>query len=210
MNLKIKRLITTSAIGSTIFLLSVTSVFAVLNSSAFLPKAQDFINKNCSKKNIDNQASLFCYLFYKTGELENRVSTLEQPATTITVNNGWGHFTRLYEGQPTPLDPTSIAVYATINNAGTKNDLLIGAYSTRCHSFSMQDMGISGGPGTGDIPSIAIPVGGNTKLELGGFRMICNGASGFGLDYRGQFPIVFIFDKYGEVPVTIQVQETPQ
>lgn len=74
----------TSVVGTTILLFSAVSVFAALNSSSFLPQAQDFIKKNCDKKQVNDEKSLLCYLFYKTGELDNKVNTLEHRGIT-----GW-------------------------------------------------------------------------------------------------------------------------
>ncbi|MBU3978522.1 copper chaperone PCu(A)C [Patescibacteria group bacterium] len=213
MNIKIKKLLTTSVVSLTILLFLAVPVFAVLSSSTFLPKAQKFIDNKCDKKKVDNQTSLLCYLFYKTEELDKRVNVLEQSSSAIMVDSGWGHFTRIFDGppetNPTPtIDPTTIAFYASIHNTGTKNDLLIGASSTACRSFGMQDMGASSVPGTGDISGISIPAGTTVELKFMGLRMICNGVNGVQVGDR--VPMTLFFDKNNEVPVMIEVRDGPQ
>lgn len=66
-----------------IVLLSIIAAFLIISpvyatSSAFLTKANQFINKTCSKNYISKQDSLSCYLFYKIGELETEISNLQQ------------------------------------------------------------------------------------------------------------------------------------
>lgn len=56
--------------------LSTTVVYAA-SSSDFLTKASNYISKNCDNNNISEEKSLGCYLFYKSGELDTRVTTIE-------------------------------------------------------------------------------------------------------------------------------------
>lgn len=96
MNIKIKRLLTTSVVGSVLLLFLAVPVFAILNSSSFLPQAQDFINKNCDKKVVNDEKSVLCYLFYKTGEIDSRVNTLEQRGIT-----GWERLNAMTDNDTT-------------------------------------------------------------------------------------------------------------
>jgi hypothetical protein len=52
--------------------------YAVLNSSGFLTNAQSYIDGNCSNPGLDNQTSLLCYLFSKSGEQDSKIADLEQ------------------------------------------------------------------------------------------------------------------------------------
>ena len=215
MNKPIKKLLTSSVVGTAVFLFSTVSVFAVLNSAAFLPQAQDFIKKNCDKNTVNDEKSLLCYLFYKTGELDTRVNTLEHHA--VTVDNGTGHFTRIFSEPPvvTPpppstIDKSTIRFYATIHNTGVKNDLLIGAYSPKCRSFIMDDMGISGNNNNGSIGNIPIPANSTVELKFMDLSMICNVKTIDEVKVGDQIPMSLFFDKNGEVPINIQIIDTPQ
>lgn len=68
-------------IGVVLFLALATPVLAV-SSSTFLPKAQKYIDNNCSKRSLNNEKSLLCYLFSKTGEQTTKIQEQE-----ITINN---------------------------------------------------------------------------------------------------------------------------
>lgn len=67
-----------------IFALFVFPVYAALNSSSFLPKAKQYIDNNCNKKYLDNPTSLFCYLFYKTGEINTSLTNTQVTVATQT------------------------------------------------------------------------------------------------------------------------------
>lgn len=75
-----------------LFLILVPAVFAA-SSSDYLSKAQKYINANCSGRNISNQNSLFCFLFYKTGELSvktdnntSEINLLKQKVQALEQN----------------------------------------------------------------------------------------------------------------------------
>ncbi len=85
-----------SAIGQklTVFLVVLATlsffahpVFAVLNSSSFLSKAQEFINNTCTKKHLDNQQSLLCYLFYKTNELDTGLTNAQHTINGLVTSD---------------------------------------------------------------------------------------------------------------------------
>ena len=46
------------------------------NSSQFLSQAQKYVNDNCTKKKLDNQTALFCYLFNKVQEHDTAISNI--------------------------------------------------------------------------------------------------------------------------------------
>lgn len=139
--------------------------------------------------------------------------TPTKPVLAISLDRGWGHFGRIFYGPPgsnmgSSLDPTTIAVYAFIHNTGTTLDRLIGATSEFCKNFSIQDMSIYGPPGTGDLSSISIPGNSTVELKFGGQRLVCNNASG--VKEGDRIPVGLIFEKFGQVPVLIEIRATPE
>lgn len=66
-----------------IFLFVLIPIYAAITSSQFLPKAQEFINNNCQKKHPGDEASLLCYLFYKTNELTTNQASIQSTITDL-------------------------------------------------------------------------------------------------------------------------------
>jgi len=133
------------------------------------------------------------------------------PTLAITADNGWGHFTRIFNGPPGPntestLDLTTVAVYASIHNTGTTSDRLMGAVSGFCNHFTMQDMSPNA-PDGGLLSSISIPAKSTVELKFMGQRLICEGASG--VNQGDHIPVGLIFEKFGQVPVLIEIRTTP-
>ncbi len=85
MKINIKRLSFFSAIILVCLALISIPVYAALSSSQFLTKAQNFININCSKRSIDNETSLLCYLFYKTGEININLTNTQNTVAGLTT-----------------------------------------------------------------------------------------------------------------------------
>ena len=132
--------------------------------------------------------------------------------SAIAVDNGWGHFGRIFDGSPGPdsnsiLDPKTVVLYLFIHNTGAKADLLMGSASEVCSSITINDMNIQGGPGSDVISNVVIPADGTVELKFNGVRMVCNGAHGVNLGDR--VPMTLFFDEYGEVPATIEIRDTP-
>ena len=65
-----------------VFLALAVPVFA--SSSTFLSQAQKYINANCSRKKIQDQTALFCYLFNKSQEQDAGIAAIN---TTLSPTN---------------------------------------------------------------------------------------------------------------------------
>lgn len=65
----------------TYFPFAVVPIYAA--SSTFLPKAQKWIDNNCSKRFISNQDSLLCFIFEKSMELDQRINGTESRLSNL-------------------------------------------------------------------------------------------------------------------------------
>lgn len=79
--------LTVLSVAFAAFLLLAVPTYAVLNSSQFVSQAQDFINDNCGKKHIDGETSLLCYLFFKTGELNTKITNIQNTVTGLATTD---------------------------------------------------------------------------------------------------------------------------
>jgi len=137
--------------------------------------------------------------------------TLVVPA--IKVDNGWGHFSRIFSGPPgqgtsSTIDYTTIAMYVTVHNNGTIEDRIIGGASSACDSITFDDMSIYGPDGT--IPSIVIPAKSTIEMNfMKAGRIMCNGVKGVSKE-GDRFTVALIFEKFGQVPVWIEVSPGPE
>jgi copper(I)-binding protein len=136
----------------------------------------------------------------------------EQAVSAITLDNGWGHFGRVFNGPPgsnmgSYIDQSTIAIYATIHNTQVVSDRLIGGVSEICQKMYLQDMTIYGSDST--ISSITIPANSKVVLDFGGQRLVCEGAK-IGLKQGDNIPVGFIFEKSGQIPVMVQIRATPE
>lgn len=134
------------------------------------------------------------------------------PTLAITVDNGWGHFTRIISGPPgsdttSTLDTTTIAVYASIHNNGTTTDRLIGAISEFCKYFTMQDMNPNSSSAEESSINITIPAKNTLELKFMGQRLICHEVNG--VKQGDHVPIGLVFEKFGQIPVLIEIRATP-
>jgi copper(I)-binding protein len=132
---------------------------------------------------------------------------------TINVDNGWGHFTRIFSGPPGPdttstLDMTTIATYMLIRNNSKTSDSIIGAVSQFCKYFTMQDMSPDSSSAEESNININIPAQSTVELKFMGQRLICKGASGVKLGDR--IPVGINFEKSGQIPVLVEIRVTPE
>jgi copper(I)-binding protein len=145
------------------------------------------------------------------------VSTQTVPATSatsaITVDSEWGHFTRIFSGPPdtnptSVIDYTTIAMYVTVHNNGTTDDRIIGGASSACNNITFDDMSLSGPDGT--IPNIVIPAKSTVAMNfMKAGRIMCNGVKGISKE-GDRFTVGLIFEKYGKVPVIVEVRAGPE
>ena len=204
-----------SSIASvTMTIVAATTVIAagtvgIIPGSSFLPKNESQIPKTQNSQEV-NTPGVTSIIVPSTTPTARPTAA---PTLAITVDNGWGHFTRIFSGPPgepgttSTLDLTSIAVYATIHNTGTESDRLTGATSQFCKNFTMQDMSPeSSDPGQFSI-SISIPAQSTLELKFMGQRLICEGASG--VKQGDRIPVGLIFEKFGQVPVLVEIRSTP-
>lgn len=129
----------------------------------------------------------------------------------ITVDTGWGHFTRIFSGPPdtnptSVIDYTTIAMYVTVHNNATTEDRIIGGESSACSNITFDDMSIYGPDGT--IPNIVIPAKSTVIMDfMKEGRIMCNGVKG--IKSGDRFTVGLIFDKFGKVPVIIEIRTGP-
>ena len=134
------------------------------------------------------------------------------PTLAITTDNGWGHFTRIFNDIPgqnteSTLDLTTIAVYASIHNNGTTTDRLVGAVSEFCNYITMQDMSPDSPDGGESSINITILAKSTLELKFMEQRLVCNEASG--VKKGDRIPVGLIFEKFGQTPVLIEIRATP-
>lgn len=132
MKLKFKTLF----LFSFLLLFLAVPVYAVINSSTFLVKAQKFVDNKC-KGTPDSQTSLLCYLFYKTGELQEQLNSANQNITSLNtlVSSQSGRISDL-EGRinslehpssspsPTPSPSPNVIVFAQDRPASFTTDFI--------------------------------------------------------------------------------------
>jgi copper(I)-binding protein len=128
----------------------------------------------------------------------------------ITVDDGWGHFTRIFSEPPvvTPLPPsildyTTLTFYLTVHNTGTTDDRLIGGVSELCKRFIV-GCTTDGSPCISPIIDIAIPA--NQTVEI--TSLACDGVSG--VKQGDRIPVGLIFEKSGQIPILIEIRATPE
>lgn len=203
-----------SVVSITITIVAATTVVAagavgIIPGSSLLPKNESQIpeTQNSQEANTPGVTSIIVPSTTPT------VTPTVAPTLAIIVDNGWGHFTRIFSGPPgepgttSTLDLTSIAVYATIHNTGTESDRLTGATSQFCKNITMQDMRPESTDAGQFSISINVPAKSTLELKFLGQRLICEGASG--VKQGDRIPVVLIFEKFGQVPVLIEIRATP-
>lgn len=67
-----------------ILLFLVIGVPIVVASIDFFPKAKIFIDKNCTNSKVSNETALLCYLYFKSNNIDQRLTLLEnKPSPTV-------------------------------------------------------------------------------------------------------------------------------
>lgn len=124
------------------------------------------------------------------------------PAPKITVDGVWG--------RTSPMVAQAGAFYMVIHNTGAAADRLTGGKSTGCgsvelHETYQMDNGTMGmRPVTGG--AIEVPANGQVELKAGGYHIMC-------IDKKVDFtpgtkiPLTLVFEKSGEVNVTVDVRD---
>lgn len=159
---------------------------------------------------VDNSGGM--YVQVQKGTVSTQTIPLNSAASTITVDSGWGHFTRIFSGPPetnptSVIDYTTIAMYVTVHNNGTTEDRIIGGASSACNNITFDDMSLSGPDGT--ITSIVIPAKSTVAMNfMKAGRIMCNGA--MGVKEGDRITMSLIFEKFGKVPVIIEVKLGPE
>jgi copper(I)-binding protein len=160
---------------------------------------------------VDNSGGM--YVQVQKGIMSTPTAPPISVIPTINVDNGWGHFTRIFSGPPGPdttstLDMTTIATYMLIRNNSKISDSIIGAVSQFCKYFTMQDMSPDSSSAEESNINISIPAQSTVELKFMGQRLICKGASGVKLGDR--IPVGINFEKSGQIPVLIEIRATPE
>lgn len=160
---------------------------------------------------VDNSGGM--YVQVQKGTVSTQTVPATSVASAITVDSGWGHFTRIFSGPPdtnptSVLDYTTIAMYVTVHNNGSTEDRIIGGASSACNSITFDDMSISGPDGT--IPNIVIPAKSTVAMNfMKAGRIICNGVKGIN-KVGDRLTMSLIFEEFGKVPVWVEIRATPE
>jgi len=101
------------------------------------------------------------------------------------------------------------AAYLMISNSGKTSDRLIDVKSnmsrkTQIHLSSMKD----GMMKMEHVDGIEIPAGGKAELKPGGYHVMLMGLNG-PLKVDTKFPLTLVFEKSGEVTVSVTVSKGP-
>jgi copper(I)-binding protein len=147
------------------------------------------------------------------GVLTNEETTPAVTKTGLTVDSGWAHFWRSFNGPPGPgvastIDYSGMAMYVTVHNYSETGDRITGGASGACASISFDDMSISGPDGT--VSGIDIPAKSTVAMDfMKAGRIICNGAKA-GLKQGDRVTINLMFEKSGPIPVWVEIKATPE
>lgn len=157
---------------------------------------------------VDNSGGM--YVQVQKGTLTTQIVPATS-ASAITVDSGWGHFTRIFSGPADPapvVDYTTIAMYVTVHNNDITNDRIIGGASNACNNITFDDMSLSGSDGA--IPNIVIPAKSTITMNfMKASRIMCNGVKGISKEGE-RFTVGLVFEKFGKVPVIIEVRAAPE
>src|SRR5260221_5534582 len=124
---------------------------AYASSADFLPQAQKYIKQNCSKKNLNDEKALLCYLFEKSQEQDTNLTNANndiQSLKTLTASQGatisqlQQEISNLQNPTPTPTatptntptptptpDTNTNTIKLTAQLTGTNEDIVHGEYT---------------------------------------------------------------------------------
>ena len=159
----------------------------------------------------DNQGGM--YVQVQKGIVSTQTAPSTSTTSAIIIDSGWGHFTRIFSGPPdtnptSVIDYTTIAMYVTVHNNGTTDDRIIGGASSACSNITFDDMSIVAADGT--TPNIVIPAKSTVEMNfMKAERIICNGVKGVSKE-GDRFTVSLNFEKFGQVPVLIEIRTTPE
>ena len=129
----------------------------------------------------------------------NTVSAHDYKVGDLTVMHPWA--------RATAKSAKTGAAYLTISNSGATDDTLVEAKSdvsrkTQIHQSSMKD----GMMKMEHIGRIAVPAGGKAELKPGGYHIMLMGLKA-PLEADAEFPLTLVFERSGEVTVTVTVSK---
>lgn len=121
----------------------------------------------------------------------------ESEPSSLVISQPWAAHT----GKRT----MSAAAYFTISNTGDTADTLIGVKSDSAKMSTLHRSYEEGGIMRMDhIPALQIPAGGQVALSPGGYHIMLMQLA-IPLKRGETFPLTLVFEKAGEVPVTVNI-----
>lgn len=122
-------------------------------------------------------------------------------APKITIESAWG--------RTSPMVAQAGAFYMLVRNAGSVADRLASGKSTACDAVELHESyampnGVMGmRPITG---TLEIPANGQVELKAGGYHIMCIGKK-VDLNQGVKIPLTLIFEKSGEINVTVEIRD---
>lgn len=127
------------------------------------------------------------------------------PSAGITVTDAWA--------RASAATASAGAAYATITNAGSSADALIGASSPAAATVEVHETVAMGSPdasgggmmGMRPVARVEIPAGSSLQLKPGSYHVMLIGLAR-DLKVGDSIDLTFTFEKAGEITVTAQVR----